>query len=155
MKNNLTPKQQKYQDKQKQFEPKRPLLKNCIMAFLFGGAICVIGQAISYLFMFHFNFTERTVGNCTVATMVFISMLLTGFGVYDKIAQVAGAGTAVPVTGFGNAVISACIEHKSEGFVAGVGGGMFKLAGAVILFGVFSSFVVALIKTLFLEFGGF
>lgn len=155
MKQNLTAKQQKYQDKQKQFEPKRPLLKNCLMAFLFGGAICVIGQVISYFYMFHFNFTERTVGNCTVATMVFIAMLLTGFGVYDKIAQVAGAGTFVPVTGFGNAVISACIEHRSEGFVAGVGGGMFKLAGAVILFGVFSSFVVALIKTLVIEFGGF
>ena len=150
----LTLEQQKYQARQKQFEPKRPLIKNCLMAFLFGGAFCVIGQIISYFYMLHFNFTERTVGNCTVATMVFISMLLTGFGLYDKISQVAGAGSAVPVTGFGNAVISACIEHRSEGFVAGIGGGMFKLAGSVILFGVFSSFVVALIKTIFIQFGG-
>ena len=84
--------------------------------------------------------------------MVFLAMLLTGFGVYDRIGQFGGAGSAVPVTGFGNAVISAAIEHRTEGFVLGVGGNMFKLAGSVILFGVFSAFVVALIKTIYLEF---
>ena len=81
--------------------------------------------------------------------MVFISLLLTGFGIYDRIGQFAGAGSAVPVTGFGNAIISAAIEHRTEGFVLGVGSNMFKLAGSVIVFGVFSAFVVALIKTLF------
>ncbi len=81
-------------------------------------------------------------------------MLLTGFGVYDHIAQFAGAGTAVPVTGFGNSVISATIEHRSEGFVVGVGGNMFKLAGSVIMTGVFSAFVVALIKTILVTWGG-
>lgn len=81
-------------------------------------------------------------------------MLLTGFGAYDRIGQYAGAGSAVPVTGFGNAVISAAIEHRSEGFVLGVGGNMFKLAGSVILFGVFSAFVVALIKTILTTWGG-
>ena len=75
-------------------------------------------------------------------------MLLTGFGVYDHIGQFAGAGSAVPVTGFGNSAISAAIEHRTEGFVLGVGGNMFKLAGSVILFGVFAAFVVALVKTL-------
>lgn len=108
----------------------------------------MIGQAISYFYIFFFNFTEQTAGNPTVATMVFLSMLLTGFGVYDHLAQFGGAGSAVPVTGFGNAVISAAIEHRTEGYVLGVGGNMFKLAGSVILFGVFSAFVVALIKTL-------
>lgn len=78
--------------------------------------------------MYFFDFTEKTVGNPTVATMVFIAMLLTGFGVYDRLAQFAGAGSAVPVTGFGNAVISPAIEHRTEGFVLGVGGNMFKLA---------------------------
>ena len=82
-------------------------------------------------------------------------MLLTGFGLYDRLGQFAGAGSAVPVTGFGNSVISAAIEHRSEGFVAGVGGNMFKLAGSVILFGVFSAFIVALIKTLLITWGGF
>lgn len=80
-------------------------------------------------------------------------MLLTGFGVYDRLGQFAGAGSAVPVTGFGNAVISAAIEHRTEGFVLGVGSNMFKLAGSVLLFGVFSAFVVALIKTILIYMG--
>lgn len=133
--------------------PKRPVLKNCLKAFLTGGLICAIGQCISFVYMYYFNFTERTASNPTVATMVFLSMLLTGFGIYKKIGQFGGAGSAVPVTGFGNAVISASIEHKSEGFVLGLGGNMFKLAGAVIVYGVFSAFVVALIKTLLVKMG--
>jgi stage V sporulation protein AC len=144
----LTPQQLQYQQLQKKHELKRPVLKNCLKAFLVGGIICVIGQAISYFYIYFFNFTEQTAGNPTVATMVFLAMLLTGFGVYDHLAQFGGAGSAVPVTGFGNAVISAAIEHRTEGYVLGVGGNMFKLAGSVILFGVFSAFVVALIKTL-------
>jgi stage V sporulation protein AC len=144
----MTPQQQKYQQLQQKHELKRPVLKNCIKAFIVGGLICVVGQAISYFYIYFFNFTEQNVGNPTVATMVFLSMLLTGFGIYDRLGQFAGAGSAVPVTGFGNAVISAAIEHRTEGFVLGVGGNMFKLAGSVILFGVFSAFVVALIKTL-------
>lgn len=145
---NMTPQQQKYQQLQQKHELKRPVLKNCIKAFWVGGLICVVGQAISYFYIYFFNFTEQSVGNPTVATMVFLSMLLTGFGIYDRLGQFAGAGSAVPVTGFGNAVISAAIEHRTEGFVLGVGGNMFKLAGSVILFGVFAAFVVALIKTL-------
>jgi stage V sporulation protein AC len=145
---NMTPQQQKYQQLQQKHELKRPVLKNCIKAFWVGGLICAVGQAISYFYIYFFNFTEQNVGNPTVATMVFLSMVLTGFGVYDRLGQFAGAGSAVPVTGFGNAVISAAIEHRTEGFVLGVGGNMFKLAGSVILFGVFSAFVVALIKTL-------
>jgi stage V sporulation protein AC len=144
----MTPQQQNYQNLQKKHEIKRPVLKNCIKAFWVGGLICVVGQAVSYFYIYFFNFTEKTAGNPTVATMVFFSMLLTGFGIYDRLGQFAGAGSAVPVTGFGNAVISAAIEHRTEGFVLGVGGNMFKLAGSVILFGVFSAFVVALIKTL-------
>lgn len=150
---NKTLEQKQYQSLEKKHEAKRPVLKNCIKAFLVGGLFCLVGQAITYFYIYFFNFTEQTAGNPTVATMVFISMLLTGFGVYDHIGQFAGAGSAVPVTGFGNAVISAAIEHRTEGFVLGVGGNMFKLAGSVILFGVFSAFVVALIKTLLIKWG--
>jgi len=89
-----------------------------------------------------------------VATLIIISVLLTGLGVYDHIAQWAGAGTAVPVTGFANTIASASIEHRSEGYVLGVGGNMFKLAGSVIAFGVFSAFVVALIKITIKSLGG-
>lgn len=81
-------------------------------------------------------------------------MFLTGFGVYDRIGQFAGAGSAVPVTGFGNAVVASAIEHRTEGFVLGVGSNMLKLAGPVIVYGVFSAFVVALIKTILIKWGG-
>jgi stage V sporulation protein AC len=153
-KNQLTPVQQEYQSMQKQREIKRPVIKNCIKAFLTGGFICLIGQFIQTFYINYFDFTDKTAGNPTVGTLIFIAMLLTGFGVYDRMAQFGGAGTAVPVTGFGNAIISAAIEHRSERFVLGVGGNMFKLAGSVILFGVFSAFVVALIKTILIQWGG-
>ncbi|MGB3261732.1 stage V sporulation protein AC [Paenisporosarcina sp.] len=142
-----------YQQTVDEIAPKRPVLKNCMKAFLTGGIICSVGQLISYLYMYFFSFTERTASNPTVATMVFISMLLTGFGIYKKIGQFGGAGSAVPVTGFGNAVISAAIEHKSEGFILGVGVNMFKLAGPVIVYGTFSAFVVTLIKTILVKMG--
>jgi stage V sporulation protein AC len=149
----MTPEQEQYKKLEQKHELKRPVLKNCLKAFLVGGTICLIGQAVSYFYMYFFHFTEQTAGNPTVATMIFFSMLLTGFGVYDHIGQFAGAGSAVPITGFGNSVISAAIEHRTEGFVLGVGGNMFKLAGSVILFGVFSAFAVALIKTLLTMWG--
>ncbi|KMK96760.1 stage V sporulation protein AC [Rossellomorea marisflavi] len=148
-----TPEQKQYEAIEKKYETKRPLMKNVLKAFFVGGIICVIGQAFTYMYIYFFNFTEQTAGNPTVATMVFLAMLLTGFGLYDHLGQFAGAGSAVPVTGFGNSVISAAIEHKTEGYVLGVGGNMFKLAGSVIVFGVFSAFVVALIKTILIQLG--
>ncbi len=145
--------EKKYAKLEKDTSPKIPLMRNIVFAFLTGGTICLIGQFVSLFYMTYFDFTERTASNPTVATMIFFAMLLTGFGLYKKIAQFGGAGSAVPITGFGNAVISAAIEHKTEGYVLGVGGNMFKLAGSVILFGVFSAFVVALIKTILVKFG--
>ncbi|MGP4063219.1 stage V sporulation protein AC [Halobacillus sp. H74] len=153
-KKNLTPVQQEYQQFQSDREVKRPVLKNCIKAFLIGGLICLVGQCIQTFFIYNFNFTEQTAGDPTIAVMIFLTMLLTGFGIYDRLAQFAGAGSAVPVTGFGNAVISACIEHRTEGIILGVGGNMFKLAGSVIMSGVFAAFIIALIKTILIEWGG-
>lgn len=153
-KKNLPPEAQKYQTFQQEREVKRTVLKNCIKAFLVGGFICFIGQIISTIYLYYFNFTEQTVGNPTVATLIFITMLLTGFGVYDRIGQFSGAGSAVPVTGFGNAVISSAIEHRTEGFILGVGTNMLKLAGPVIVYGVFAAFVIALIKTILIQWGG-
>ena len=149
-KKKLKPEQQNYKKLEQKYETKRPVVRNCIKAFFVGGLFCLLGQAISYLYIFYFNFTEQTASNPTVATMIFIAMLLTGFGVYDRIGQFAGAGSAVPVTGFGNSVISAAIEHRTEGLVLGVGGNIFKLAGSVILYGVFGAFVVALVKQIYL-----
>jgi stage V sporulation protein AC len=145
--------EEKYAELEKEMSPKAPLLKNLFFAFITGGTICLIGQFVSLFYMKFFDFTERTASNPTVATMIFIAMLLTGFGKYKKIAQFGGAGAAVPITGFSNAIVSAAIEHKSEGYVLGVGGNMFKLAGSVIVYGVFSAFVVALIKTILVKLG--
>jgi stage V sporulation protein AC len=148
-KKKLTPTQQEYQKLAKKHEPPRPLWRNFLLAFLVGGFICLIGQAIQEFFIHTFHFKEKEAGNPTVAVLVFISALLTGLGVYDRIAQWAGAGTSVPVTGFANSIASAALEHKAEGYVLGVGGNMFKLAGSVIVFGVVAAFVIGLIKTLF------
>lgn len=153
-KKKLTPVQQEYHSLAKKREIQRPLLKNCVKAFFVGGFICFIGQFVQTFYIHFFEFNERTAGNPTVATMIFIAVLLTGFGVYDRIAQFAGAGTAVPVTGFANSIASSAIEHRTEGYVLGVGGNMFKLAGSVIVFGTFAAFVIAIIKTIVIQWGG-
>lgn len=145
-KKKLTMVQQEYQDFAKAREPKRPVFTNCLKAFLVGGLICTFGQGLQWFFIKYFDFTKTTAGDPTVAVLIMTSVLLTGLGVYDHIGQWAGAGTAIPVTGFANTVSSAAIEHRSEGYVLGVGGNMFKLAGSVIAYGVFSAFVVVIIK---------
>src|SRR5699024_3453933 len=88
--------QEKYASLQQKHETKRPVFKNCLKAFFVGGTICFIGQLISTFYIYFFDFTEKTAGNPTVATLIIITMFLTGFGLYDHIGQFAGAGTAVP-----------------------------------------------------------
>ncbi|GEL76106.1 stage V sporulation protein AC [Tenuibacillus multivorans] len=136
----------------KKYQPKPNLVKNCIKAFLVGGLICVIGQGLTIFYMEVFDFTEKQATNPTISTLILIAALLTGFGIYDKIGQFAGAGSAVPVTGFANSVASAALEHKSEGLVLGVATNMFKLAGSVIVFGTVSAYIVGLIRYLVEQF---
>ena len=100
------------------------------------------------------DFDKEEAANPTVAILILISVILTSFGVYDKIAQWAGAGSAVPVTGFANSMASAAIEHRSEGLVLGVGGNMFKVAGAVIVFGTVAAFVVGVLTWIIEGSGG-
>jgi stage V sporulation protein AC len=153
-KKKLTPTQQQYHIFAKARQPHRPVFWNCIRAFLVGGTICVIGQAVQIFFMTYFHFDEQAAGNPTVAVLIFLAILATGLGVYDHLGQWAGAGSAVPVTGFANAMASAAIEHRSEGYVLGVGTNMFKLAGPVIVYGVVAAFVVALVVTTIKVLGG-
>lgn len=138
-----------YQQNIKPYQPKPKYVRNCIRAFWTGGLICAFGQLISWFYVTFFDFTETTAGNPTSATLIFIASVLTGLGVYDKIGQFAGAGSLVPVTGFANSVTSAALEHKSEGIVLGVATNLFKLAGAVIVFGVVSAYVVGIIRLIF------
>lgn len=152
--NNQSAKQKQYQDFAKNREPKRPVVTNCIKAFLVGGLISIIGQLIQWFFISFFHFDEKTAGDPTAAVLIIISILLTGLGVFDHIGQWAGAGTAIPITGFANSMASAAIEHRSEGYVLGTGGNMFKLAGSVITFGVFAAFVVGILRFIFKWLGG-
>ena len=144
-KKKLSPTQQEYQKFAQEREPKRPILLNCIKAFFVGGLICTLGQAIQMFFVKYFHLSQESASNPTTAVIIIITVLLTGLGVFDHIAQFAGAGTVIPITGFANTIASASIEHQTEGYVLGVGGNMFKLAGPVIVFGVFSAFVVSLV----------
>jgi stage V sporulation protein AC len=153
-KQNANPAQQQYQALAKSKEPKRPLLLNCVRAFVTGGLICVLGQAIMEAMIHWFGYDKMKAGDPTVAILIFLSVILTSLGVYDKIAQWAGAGTAVPVTGFANSVCSAALEHRSEGLVLGVGGNMFKLAGSVIVFGTVAAFIIGIIRAIVGEGGG-
>jgi stage V sporulation protein AC len=137
--------EQEYQKIAKKHEPARKIVGNCIRAFVVGGLICVLGQLILKGFMNGFHMTAKEAGNPTVAVLILISVILTSMGVYDKFAQWAGAGTAVPVTGFANSMCSAALEHRSEGLVLGVGAKMFKLAGSVIVFGVVAAFIIGII----------
>lgn len=150
----LTPAQQMYQKFANAREPKRPVFINVVRAFLVGGLICLFGQGLQWMFITYFDFTEVNAGNPTIAVLIILAVLMTGLGIYDHLAQWAGAGSAVPVTGFANSVVAAAIEHRSEGYVLGVGGNMFKLAGSVIAYGVFSAFVVAIIKLAVKHLGG-
>ncbi len=154
IKKSLSPVQQKYQAFAQVREPRRPVLLNSLRAFLVGGIICTIGQAFQFMYMTFFNFTEVTASDPTVATLIIIAAILTGFGVYDHISQYAGGGTIVPVTGFANTLASAAIEHRSEGYLLGVGGNMFKIAGPVITYGVVSAFVITIIRMIIIELGG-
>lgn len=128
----------------------RPLyLKNALMAFVSGGVVCVIGQLITDIYRITLNISGKEAVNPAVTTMIFIGALLTGLGVFDKLARYAGAGLAVPVTGFANSVVSSALEFKKEGLVTGVGSKMFMLAGTVITFGVVTAFFIGLIYALF------
>ena len=154
LKQKLTPMQQEYQALAKKQEPKRPVFKNSISAFLVGGIICAIGQGFQWFYMNFLDFNEATATNLTVATLIIIAVILTGLGFYDYIAQWGGGGSIVPVTGFANTMASAAMDHRSEGFVLGVGGNMFKIAGPVITFGVFSAFIIGVVAVIIKSLGG-
>lgn len=131
-------------------KPKNPYLKNAIMAFLFGGLIGMIGQGIYALYMDIFNMESESAAALMSVTIVFIASVLTGLGIYDKIAKYAGAGTFIPITGFANSMTSAALEAKSEGLVLGIGSNMFKLGGTVITFGIVSSVLLGVMRYVFL-----
>ena len=113
--------------------PKSPVVKNCVKAFLFGGGICAFAQLLTNLYSV-WGLNDEDSGLLASVTLVFLAALLTGIGVFDRIAKHAGAGTLVPITGFANSVVSPAIDTKAEGLVLGVGAKIFTVAGPVLLY---------------------
>lgn len=141
----LQPSKKTYDEMAKKVSPPSPKLKNCIFAFLVGGFICTLGELLSFTYTEYCKLNDDIVKMLVPVTLITIAAILTGFGVFEKIAKFAGAGTLVPITGFSNAVVAPAIEFKSEGFVLGVGAKMFTIAGPVIVYGVFASVVYGII----------
>lgn len=125
-------------------DPPSKHFKNCLAAFGVGGLICSIGQFIRYMLEFA-GLTGDVLAGSVSMILIFLGCLLTGIGVYDRIGRHAGAGSIVPITGFANSVASPAIEFKTEGWIYGMAAKMFTVAGAIIVFGVFSGVLVGLI----------
>ena len=123
---------------------KSSLLKNCIIAFIIGGLICVIGQVITDIAM-SYGLEKKVASSVSTISLIFIGALLTTLKLYQVLGKFAGAGSIVPITGFSNSIVSPAIEYKSEGFVLGIGANMFKVAGPVLVYGVCASVVYGLI----------
>lgn len=136
--------QKKYNDYVKQITPTHNLWLNMLKAFVTGGIICCIGQfilntAVSY------GLDKDTAGSCCSMLLILLSIILTGLNIYPSIANWGGAGALVPITGFANGVAAPAIEFQKEGQVFGIGCKIFTIAGPVILYGIFSSWVVGVI----------
>lgn len=126
-----------YKEYAEHHAPKSPLLKNCIAAFFFGGVVCTLGEGLKNIYL-SLGMNKDTASLMNSVTLIFIAVLLTGIGVFDNIARIAGAGVLVPITGFANAVASPAIDSRTEGYVLGVGAKIFTVAGPVILYAVTS-----------------
>ena len=128
----------------KELQPKSPMGKDCLMAFLVGGLICALGQLLlnGYAAL---GLEEETAGAAASMTLVALSALLTGLSLYDDLAKHAGAGTLVPITGFANAIAAPAVEFKTEGFILGVGAKIFTIAGPVIVYGLGASVVYGVV----------
>lgn len=138
-------KSENYNELVKKVSPKSPILKDILFAFLIGGTICTIGQLLFSIYYDKLNLSVTDAKTYVSITLVFLSALFTGIGIYDKIAKVGGAGTLVPITGFANAMVSPALEFKTEGFVLGLGTKIFAIAGPVIVYGTTASVIYGII----------
>ncbi|MFR3920324.1 MAG: stage V sporulation protein AC [Clostridia bacterium] len=141
-----TPKE--YSDYVDKKSPNSPILKNCFNAFWVGGLICSIGQIIMDFCMY--KGMDNTLASTVVSiSLIAVSAILTGLNVFNRIGKFAGAGSLVPITGFANSIVSPAIEYKSEGYIMGVGGKMFTVAGPVLVFGISTSVIIGIIASIF------
>ena len=145
MKQQKTPAQQEYDRLVKQFSPRSEVFGALIKAFVVGGLICCLGQGLNDIGEHLLLLDKASESTLTSTALIFLSALLTGLGVYDKLGQFAGAGSIVPITGFANSIVSPAMEFKREGFVLGVGAKMFVVAGPVLVYGIASSVIYGVI----------
>ena len=145
----MTPKE--YQAYVKKVEPKSPLLKDMLLAFVIGGAICTVGQLIQNGWSAA-GLNQEDAGTATSCSLVLLSAVLTGLGLYCRLARFAGAGTLVPITGFANSVAAPAVDFRSEGLITGMAVKMFTIAGPVIVYGVTASVIYGIILVLLQSF---
>ena len=144
---------QEYGELVKKHSPPSAMAKTIPMAFVIGGAICVIGECLLNLYQY-IGLEQDQAAMWTSMSLIFLSALFTGLKLYDRIAQHAGAGTLVPITGFANSVVSPALDFKSEGFVLGLGAKMFIIAGPVIVYGISASVLYGVIYYIVTMFRG-
>ena len=145
----MTPKA--YQEYVKAKAPKSPIGRDCLRAFLVGGLICALGQAIQNGWLAA-GLTKDDAGAATACCLVLLSAVLTGLNLYNNIGRFGGAGSLIPITGFANSVVSPAIDFKAEGFITGMAAKMFQIAGPVIVFGSLASVIYGMILMLLRRF---
>lgn len=138
------PQQRDYQSTALKFVPPQTVAKNTIMAFLVGGAICLLGQVIKNVFLKN-GLPDQDAAAATSAILIFLGAFFTGIGYYDRLGKIAGAGSLVPITGFANSIVSSGLEYKKEGYIYGVGAHLFTVAGPVLAYGTMVSILVGLV----------
>ncbi len=136
--------EQEYSDYVDAHSKKSPIVKNCTLAFIVGGFICIIGQIFTDIFQ-HYGLSFKTASTYSTILLVLIAAILTAFKLYAKIGKFAGAGSIVPITGFSNSIVSPAIEYKTEGVVLGIGANMFKIAGPVLVYGICTSTLIGIV----------
>ena len=137
-----------YQNYVNKISPNSPIIKNCFNAFWVGGLICSIGQIILNICKSR-GLSQEISGTLVSIILIGISAFLTGLNIFNKIGKFAGAGSLIPITGFANSIVSPAMEYKSEGYVMGVGGKMFTVAGPVLVFGISTSIIVGIVYLIF------
>ena len=136
----------KFTDKK---QPKSPIFKNMLCAFVTGGSICTLGEVFLKVYS-ALGYSTEDASTLVSVSLIILSMIFTGTGIYQKLAKHAGAGTLVPITGFANAVASSAIEARTEGYILGVGAKLFTIAGPVIVYGITASFIAGIYCYLFI-----
>lgn len=144
MNENINMTDDQYKDYVEEKAKKSPIFKDVLLAFISGGVICIIGQIIMNIFLYY-NVEKESATAFTSIILIFIGAFLTSINVYSTIGKYCGAGSAIPITGFSNSIVSPAIEFKTEGRILGLGANMFKIAGPVLIYGISTSVIVGFI----------